>query len=239
MEELDTGDRDLLLQASNEVRDLVPCLLRRWSDADGNGKVRVSTLWSMRRAKGSRMKRLRTWIAQAALWQVWAYFFFAWTLLHFIISAGRSPAGAVGGGVFFASVMTAFTARRRRGDAEATGRETSLAEISDFDRAIESGRVPPDPSDRAALRGLTERRLRQARSYLWYGTVMWTAFLALSVWLMFETLSADTAWETAVFAFFLVWGTVFMRRQRARSEAVRRLLEVQGPSANGAETPTR
>lgn len=181
------------------------------------------------------MKQLRDWLARAALWQLWAYFFIAWTLIHLIVSSARSPIGAVVGGLFFASVMTAVTARRRRADSQAAGRTTSPTEVQQLDRAISTGRVPLEPADRAALRGLAERRARQASTYLWFGTAVWVAFLALSVFLFVATRSVASVGEAALFLFFLVWGTVLMRRQRARAKSVMRLLDAQQPSpASGA-----
>ncbi|MCU1625006.1 MAG: hypothetical protein JWL79_3851 [Frankiales bacterium] len=183
------------------------------------------------------MRQLREWLARAALWQVWVYFFVAWTLLHLIISGARTPVGAVLGGLFFASVMTAFTARRRRGDSRAAGRTTSPTEVRQLDRAIDGGRVPVDPADRTALRGLADRRIRQASLYLWFGTVVWLGFLALSVFLFVATHNLASIGEAALFLFFFVWGTVVMRRQRARARSVKLLLDAQQPNpAHGATT---
>jgi hypothetical protein len=183
------------------------------------------------------VRHLRDWLGRAALWQVWAYFFVAWTVLHLIISSARTPVGAVLGGLFFASVMTTFTARRRRGDSRAAGRTTSPTDAKQLDRAIDSGRVPLDPADRTALRGVAERRARQAKLYLWFATAVWVTFLALSVFLFVVTHSLASVGEAALFLFFLVWGTVLMRRQRARARSVMLLLGAQQPNhASGATT---
>jgi hypothetical protein len=131
--------------------------------------------------------------------------------------------------VFFASVMIAFTARRRRGDSRAVGRTMPAAEIQQLDRAMESGHVPLDAAESSALRGLADRRIRQARFYMWFGNLVWLAMLALSLTLLVTTGSLASVAEAALFAFFLVWGTVVMRRQQRRAEIVKGLLDQQGP----------
>jgi len=171
------------------------------------------------------MRGIRDWAATAPLWQLWAYFFFAWTLIQIMLTLDAAPIGACVGGILFATFMTAMTARRRKRDVRVTGGGGSTAVVRQLDQAIETGQVPLDPAARAALRGLVERRLRQARFSLWVGPLVFGSFTLLGLALLVTTHSVSSGIETAVFAFFLVWGPIVARRQRAKAELVKRLLD--------------
>jgi hypothetical protein len=179
------------------------------------------------------MRRIREWAAVAPLWQLWAYFFFAWTLMQMVLTLDQAPIGSVVGGFLFASLMTATTARRRRRDARAAGRAGSPVVVRHLDRAIETGHVPLEQGDRDALRGLVDRRLRQAHFAMWFGPLVFGAFTVLGVALLVTTRSVSSGVETVVFVFFLVWGPIVTRRQRSKAEAVKRLLDREEPATSG------
>ena len=193
---------------------------------DAGATVRASAS-GFYRCTGRIVGRMREWAATAPLWQLWAYFFFAWTLMQMVLTLDQAPIGSIVGGIAFASVMTVVTSRRRKRDASAAGGTASLSAVRQMDRAIETGQVPADPSERAALRGLVERRLTQSRFTLWFGSVVFGLFTLLGLTLLITTHSVSSVIETVVFVFFLVWGPVAARRQRAKAEAVRRMLDGQ------------
>ena len=167
------------------------------------------------------------WVRRAPLPQVFLYFMLAWAVLTFALAHRLSLVRAVAaliGGIFFATFMTAYTARQRSRDAAATGAAGTSDNSVDFDDAIKRGQIPADSGQWAAFAGLVERRQRQVQLMRWFGPVVFGLFTLLGVALTVAGPVWPNAVYIAVFLFFLIYTTRANQRLATRLTRVRQVL---------------